>query len=69
METGGCKGNPTHDESTAACHSVLAEGNTPASDQTDQGLDDAHAGATNRCPPGVRHDVPGMPTSRRGDQP
>jgi hypothetical protein len=69
LVSGGWKGDPTHDDSTAACLAGSAYGNTPAPDQADQGLDDAHAGATNRCPPGVRHDVPGMSTSNRGGQP
>jgi hypothetical protein len=66
LVSGGWKGDPTDDNSTVICPFDSAEGDAPASDQTDHGLDDAHSGATNRCPPGVRHHVPGMSTSRRG---
>ncbi|WP_201364739.1 hypothetical protein [Dictyobacter formicarum] len=65
---GGWKGGPTHDDSTAIGPSGSAEGATPASDQADASLDDAHAGATNRCLPGGRHHVSGMFTYRRGGQ-
>jgi hypothetical protein len=69
LVSGGWKGDPTYDDSTPACLAGSVWGNTPAPDQTDHGLDDAHAGATNRCPPGGRHHVPGMSTSPRGGQP
>jgi hypothetical protein len=69
LVSGGWKGDPTDDDSTAACSSGTAEGAMPASDQTEQRLDHTHPGATNRCSPGVRHHVSGMSTSHRGGRP
>lgn len=69
LVSGGWKGDPTDDDATAACQIGSADQDPPASDQTNQSLDHAHADATNRCPPGVRHHVSGMSTSPRGGQP
>ena len=69
LVSGGWKGDPTDDDSIAACQIGRATGDPTASDQTNHSLDDAHAGATNRRPPGVRHHVSGMSTSPRGGQP
>ena len=62
-------GDPTHDDSTAQCEVGSTKRATPAADQTEPRLEHAQPGATNRCPPGVRHHVPGMSTSLRGGQP
>ncbi|GHO63547.1 hypothetical protein KSC_024390 [Ktedonobacter sp. SOSP1-52] len=66
---GGWKGDPTDDNSTAECSSDSVEGATFAQDQAEPRLGHAHPGAAKRCAPGVRHDVSGMSTSRRGGQP
>jgi hypothetical protein len=68
LVSGGWKGDPTDDDSTAACLLGETRGAAPASDQTNPSLDNAHAGTTNRCPPGVRYHVSGMSTSSRGGQ-
>jgi hypothetical protein len=62
-------GDPIHADPTTACSASTTRGEQPTDDPTHRGLDDAHSYPTTRRSSNARHNVPGLSTSRKGDQP
>ena len=63
------KGDPAHAETFVACPTSTTTGEQSTHDPTDRGLDDAHSHPTTHPSSNARPDVPGLSTSRKGDQP
>ena len=69
LVAGARNGDPTHADSPIACPASTTKGELPRPHPPDRGLDDAHSHPTTQPSSNARHDVPGLPTSRKGDRP
>jgi hypothetical protein len=63
------KGDPAHADTPTACRASTTRGEQPTNDPPDRGLDNARSHPTTRRSSNARHDVPGLSTSKKGDQP
>ncbi len=62
-------GDPIHADTPTACPASTTRGEKPTDDPPHRGLDDAHSSPTTCRSSNARHDVPGLSTSKKGDQP
>ena len=62
-------GDPAHADTPIACPASTTRGGQATDDPPHRGLDNAHSPPTTRRSSNARHHVPGLSTSRKGDQP
>ena len=62
-------GDPAHADTPIACRASTTRGGQATDDPPHRGLDNAHSPPTTRRSSNARHHVPGLSTSRKGDQP